>query len=78
MDISEMVLLCLETFRAGYDADKRLVEINWLPWDKEPTPKIRCLFWPGSSSRILCCVHPAVSGTHGVDLDTGRIWELPN
>ena len=78
MDERKMVLRCLETFQAGYDVDTRLVEINWLPWDKERTSEIRCLFWADMLGFVRCCVHSSLSRTHGADLDTGRTWELPD
>jgi hypothetical protein len=78
MDISKMVLLCLETFQAGYDADQRLIQINWVSWDEERTPEIRCVFWFDNISSVCCRVYPSVSRTHGVDLHTRRTWELPD
>ena len=78
MDKREMVLLCLETFQAGYDADSRLVGINWQDWDSKRTPEIRCVFWVGGISDLCCRVYPSVQRTHGVDLHTKRTWELPD
>ena len=76
MDEYKMVLRCMETFQAGYDADKKLVEINWISWNKKPTPEIRCVFIALGTSLVRCNVYSSISGTYGVDLDTERTWEL--
>jgi len=77
MDINEMVLRCLEIFQAGYDADCRLVGIDWAHWTQDPTPEIRCVFSAWTPCRIRCVIYPSISGTHGVNLDTKETWKLP-
>jgi hypothetical protein len=76
MDISQLVILCLETFQAGYGTDKQLVAINWTAWEKARTPEIRCVFFPNASGFICCDVHPTFSWTNGTEVFTGRTWSL--
>ena len=78
MDEHEMVLRCLETFSLGYAADTRLVEINWIHWNEERTPEIRCVFISVVPRSIRCVVYPTISRTHGVNLDSGQSWKLPD
>ena len=76
MDINRMVIRCLETFQAGYGTNKKLVEINWIPWNEKRTPEIRCVFNVISPGSVCCIVYSAVSWTHGTDFNTGRAWVL--
>lgn len=76
MDFNEMVLRCLATFQAGYGDGRKLMEINWLPWEQERTPEIQCVFTLVSPVYVRCRVHPTVSGTYGTEIYSGRTWEL--
>lgn len=75
-DLAYVVLLCLETFEAGYDTNKKLVEIHWSNWEADPTHKIRCVFQPMYYSAMRCTVYPTIQRTHGADIGTGKTWFL--
>ena len=76
MDISKMVIRCIETLKAGPYPRMRVVEINWEAWDEDRTSEIRCVFRISSPGLVCCVVYPSISGTHGVILTPRTTWSV--